>query len=109
PVGHTGGEVAVMSSSGFDGNFLCAFDGQNTPLGFQHAAPSITPTTNHAMVVSFHAYGSANPWTPPSEMTEDVDVSTVASPSSNGISLEVNHLVQGFAAATGSLAALVPN
>src|SRR5258705_435273 len=83
--GNTGAAVATSTFSGVDTSSpINAGAGQNTPSGVSHAAPSITPTVNNAMVLSLHSYSSSNPWTPPAGMTEDVDVSSGIPPSTNG-------------------------
>ncbi len=107
---NTGADVGVMAFSGCDTNTPIDLSaGQNTPLGFQHAAPSITPDVNGSMIVTWHCYASSNPWTPPAGMTEDVDVSSVAAPSTAGMALSGNHLLQTSAAATGVLTATTVN
>lgn len=44
-----------------------------------HAAPSITPTTDHGLLVTLVSGGGGNTWTPPAGMTERTDSTTGAS------------------------------
>ncbi len=108
--------IGIIGLSGVATNdFISAFDGQNTPLGYQHTAPSVTPDVNKAMIMSWHSYGSSNPWSPPRPaaetrpMLEYVDAYTANTPGTSGISLEGNMYLQTNAAATGPLTATVPN
>ncbi len=107
---NTGVVVGIMAFSGVaTNNSISAFDGQPTPFGFQHTAPSITPDVNKAMIISWHSYGSSNPWSPPPGMHELLNYYTANLPGTSGISLEGNFLQQTNAAATGPLTATVPN
>ena len=67
-----------------------------------HSAPVVTTTVNNAMLVTAYSFGSSATWTPPSGMTEAVDVASLAVPNAGGISMGVNYAVQGTAGSTGT-------
>ena len=76
--------------------------GQATPGGLSHSAPGVTTSVNSAMLITAHSFGSCANWTPPSGMTEAVDVANLAVPNAGGISMEVNYAVQGTAGLSGT-------
>ena len=94
----------IQAFSGIDtANPIDAENGQNTPLGTIHAAPSITTSIANAMLVSAHAFASSETWDPPGGMTESADRRSEGGP--GGISIEVNRALQSVAGSTGSKAA----
>ena len=84
-------------------------NGQTTPSGTTHTAPSVTTTKAYDMVVTTHSYTSATTWTPPAGMTEAVDISSDPVPNAVGMSLELNYVVQPAAGATGAKTATGAN
>jgi len=66
-----------------------------------------TPVAN-TMVVTVHSFSSAATWTPPTGMTEDVDVASQTL-GSVGIALEMNHVLQTATGATGTKTAVASN
>jgi uncharacterized repeat protein (TIGR01451 family) len=83
-------------------------NGQVTPSGLTHTAPSVATTKAYDMVVTTHSFSSAATWTPPGGMTEAVDV-TNGAPTAVGIALEMNYVVQPAAGATGAKTATASN
>lgn len=71
-------------------------NGQNTLSGLTHATPSVTTTVANAMLVTSHTYSSGGTWTPPTGMTEAVDVAAGLQ------AIEVNYVLQAAAGATGT-------
>jgi hypothetical protein len=105
--GQAGG---IMSFIGVDTTDPVDIDlGQNTPVGFSHAAPSVTTTTSNVMLVTSHSFASAEAFTPPPGMTEAVDVSSVAPNNAVGQSLEMNYLLQPVIGPSGVRTATVAN
>lgn len=77
-------------------------DGQATPGGLSHSTPAVTTTVNNAMLITSHSFGSCATWSPPSGMTEAIDIANLAVPNAGGISMEVNYAVQGTAGISGT-------
>lgn len=74
-----------------------------TGSGYSHQAPSVTTTVDNTMLVTAHEFTSSpGNWTPPSGMTEAVDMASQARPSTTGISMEVNYQAITAAGATGT-------
>ncbi|MCG8324641.1 MAG: LamG domain-containing protein [Thiotrichales bacterium] len=100
----TGASGGIVSFNGVDtSNPVDADGGNTTPNGFNHTANSITTTVANTMVVSAHEFPSATSnWTPPTGMTEAVDVASIARPAAPGIALSVNYVSQAAIGATGN-------
>src|SRR5690606_2750085 len=62
--------------------------GQATGTGLGHTAPSVTTSLDGGMLVTAHELSSAVTWTPPGGMTEAVDVASLPTPDTVGISLQ---------------------
>jgi len=98
-----GAAGGIASYSGVDAAApIDVYGGNATPYGTSHTASSITTTADNAMVISTHSFSSAESWTPPSGMTEEVDVASLSVPNAPGISLEMNDVTQATAGATGN-------
>ena len=76
-------------------------NGQSTPSGTTHAAPSITTTVANAMLVASHAFASSQSWTPPSGMTESFDQRSGAN-NATGLSIEGSRVLLAAAGASGT-------
>jgi len=107
--GAVGGIVAysgVDTAAPFD-----VFAGNTTPVApdpnTTHQATGLTTTVPNTMVVSTHSLTSAELWSPPPGMDERVDVSSIATPNTAGISLEMNDVAQAGAGVTGDKEASV--
>ncbi len=77
-------------------------NGQATPGGKSHAAPSVSPTRSDTLVVGLFGVKIAdtfNSWSPPSGMQEEIDSSVTSS--LGGVSIEVAQGYKGTASATG--------
>ncbi len=88
-----------------------ASGGNTTASGISHTANSINTTVSNTMIVSTHSFSSSEPWTlpvAPAGMTEQVDIASLTTPNANGISLEMNDVLQAAVGATGNIAATVP-
>lgn len=73
-------------------------NGQTTASNTTHATPTITTTQANDLLVAFFAIPQSATWTPPTGMTEQVDV-----PETNrGNSLEIDTVAQASAGATGT-------
>jgi len=83
-------------------------NGQTTASSVSHATPSVTTPVANTMLVTVHSFSSSATWTPPTGMTEAVDVTSQAI-GSVGIALEMNHELQAAAAATGAKTAVASN
>jgi MSHA biogenesis protein MshQ len=101
--GATGGAAGgMLSYSGVDTSAIFDANGGNiTPSGTSHTASSITTTVTDALLVSIHSYSSSDTWTPPTGMTEEVDVASLPTPNPAGIALEMNDVTQATAGASG--------
>jgi MSHA biogenesis protein MshQ len=104
---HTGAAGGIISFSGVDTAApIDAYGGNLTPQGgdsnLQHRALAVTTTVADTMLVSTHSFTSADTWTPPTGMTERVDVASQGTPNGVGISLEMNSVLQPAAGTTGS-------
>jgi hypothetical protein len=78
---------------------------QPTPCGsssLTHATPDVTTTVSDTMLVTAHTYESSNTWTPPAGMTEAYDQAALATPTTDGMSIEGNYQQQVAAGATGA-------
>jgi len=77
-------------------------NGQGTPESLSHATPSVTTTVANAMLVTAHSFPSSTTWTPPTGMTEGIDVQYGTFTDGQGQSLEANYAIQTVAGATGA-------
>ena len=84
-------------------------NGQATAYALTHATPSVTTTVNNTMIVTAHSFSSGATWTPPSGMTEAVDIASEAVPSVTGVSIEMSYVTQASAGATGTKTATASN
>ncbi len=87
-----------------------ASGGNTTVSGTSHQANSINTTVANTMIVSIHSFSSSEAWTPPvtpAGMTEQIDIASLATPNANGVSLEMNDVLQGAIGATGNITATV--
>jgi MSHA biogenesis protein MshQ len=99
---HTGAVGGIMSFSGVDNSSPIATEnGSTTASSTTHAAPSISPTTTNVMLVGTFSYASSGTWTPPTGMTEAVDVASRTTNSGSGESMEMTYQLQATATATG--------
>ena len=83
-------------------------NGQATPNSTSHSTPDVTTTVNNTMVVTAHSFTSSYYWTPPTGMTEAVDIANLTPPNQLGISIEMNYVAQPSAGATGVKTATAP-
>ncbi|MEW6513263.1 MAG: DUF6701 domain-containing protein [Pseudomonadota bacterium] len=102
--GHTGVAGGIVGFSGVDTTTPIDVSGGNTtPSGFTHQANGVTTTVNGAMLVTAFAFSSATSnWYVPGGMTEDVDVTSIAPPSTGGMALEMAHELRATAGATAA-------
>ncbi|MDW8469721.1 MAG: hypothetical protein RML56_12855 [Burkholderiales bacterium] len=93
----------IITFSGVDTSSpVVAQAGQATASGTSHTAPSIdTGTVTNTMLVSSHSANSSTPWTPPTGMTERVDVASIPAVDDLGIALEMNTELRAAAGPTG--------
>ena len=99
PVSATGG---IVSYRGTDTTApVDVFSGNVTPSATSHTATGVTTTTPNNMVISAHSFSSSATWTPPAGMTEEVDVASLTPSRNEGISLEINDVLQASAGASG--------
>ena len=70
--------------------------------GLSHNAPSITTTVANTMLLTVHAMASSTTWTPPTGMTELVDLATNTAPDAAGVSFTVSRELRPTAGATGA-------
>lgn len=93
----------IQSFTGVDTtNPVDVENGQGTSEGLTHATPSVTTTVANAMLVTAHSFPSSTTWTPPSGMTEGIDVQYGTFTDGQGQSLEANYAIQTIAGATGA-------
>lgn len=104
-----GAAGGILSFSGVDtANPIDAEGGNVTPFSVNHTANSITTTVADTMLVSAHAMNSAINWTPPTGMTEAVDVASQPL-NAVGDTIEINYELRTSVGATGSRTARVAN
>lgn len=100
---NSGVVVGVGSFSGVDNTSPINVEGGNTTaFGYIHRANGVTTTLANTMVVSSHGFPSSSPFTPPTGMTEFVDRSSLTTPNTVGVTLEMNYVAQATAGATGN-------
>jgi hypothetical protein len=81
----TGSAGGILAFSGVEqSNPINIENGQNTANGLTHAAPSVTTTVADTMIVTSHSFSSSETWTPPTSMTEVVDVASQVVPNAGG-------------------------
>src|SRR5437879_4318901 len=92
----------IQSFSGVDtANPIDVWNGQATASSTTHATPDVTTTVANTLLVAAHAMASGSVyWTPPTGMTEIVDVQVGST--TGGITLEGSNAVQATAGATGA-------
>ncbi len=101
-----GAAGGILTFSGVDATTPVNVEGGNTTaLGYTHTANGVTTTTANTMLVSSHGFPSASPFTPPTGMTESVDRSSLPTPDTVGVTLEMNYVAQPSAGATGNKSA----
>jgi Family of unknown function (DUF6701) len=99
----TGTAGGIISYRGVDtASVIDASGGNVTASSTSHQANSIVTTVANTMVVSTHSFSSAQTWTEPAGMTEQVDIASLTPPNGAGISLEMNDVIQPTAGATGN-------
>lgn len=107
----TGIAGAILRFSGVDPT--TPFDVTDTTAtsasGYVHTAPSISPVNANTVLVTSHAFFTSSTWTPPAGMTELVDVSSIPTPDTVGISMEMNMELRPTTGATGTRAATALN
>ena len=108
---HAGAAGSILSFSGVDTTSpIVANAGQATPSAFTHTAPSVDTTgVPNAMLVTAHADNSSATWTPPTGMTEQADIASLAAPNALGLSLEMNMEALTVAGPTGTRTATQSN
>ncbi|MBI2296625.1 MAG: hypothetical protein HYU76_11490 [Betaproteobacteria bacterium] len=107
PTGAAGG---IMSFSGVATvSPIATAAGAATASALTHTAPSISPIFKNTMLITSHSFSSAANWTPPSGMTEAVDVASIAVPAAGGISLEMNYEPRPADGSTGTRTATASN
>ena len=107
PTGAAGG---IMTFYGIDTTTpVNVENGQATPNSTSHSTPDVTTTVNNTMVVTAHGFTSSYYWSPPTGMTEAVDIANVTPPNQLGISIEMNYVAQPSAGATGVKTATAPS
>jgi hypothetical protein len=90
-------------------NGNCTLQGSCATGTLSHATPSVTTTVANSMVVTSHAFASAETWTPPAGMTESFDRASRAVGNSPAESIEGNRVLQAARGATGTKTATVGN
>jgi hypothetical protein len=94
---HTGAAGGIQTFSGVNtADPIDVEDGQTTAWGLVHATPSVVTTVADTMLVTSHTFSSPATWTPPSHMTERIDVS------GGNQATEGNYVLQAAAGATGT-------
>jgi hypothetical protein len=100
---HTGAVGGAISLRGADtSDPIDDEDGQATGLSTNHTALDVTANVNGSMLVTAHALSSSVTWTTPTGMTEEVDVASLTTPDTVGISMEMNYETRATAGATGN-------
>jgi len=96
--------AGIINYSGVDtSNPIDLIAGNETPSSLSYMANEITTTVADAMVISTHGFTSSENWTiPPAGMTERVNISSRIPSDSEGISLEMNEVLQAVAGPTGN-------
>lgn len=93
----TGSAGGIQSFSGVKTSSPINVDGGlATASSLSHATPSVTTTMANTMLVTSHTFSSPSTWTPPTGMTESLDVV------GGGLTTEGNRALQAAAGATGT-------
>jgi hypothetical protein len=71
--GNTGAAGSIQAFSGAD-PAIDVENGQTTLSGTLHTTPSVATAFSNTMLVTSHSVGATSAWTPPSGMTEAVDI-----------------------------------
>lgn len=79
--------------------------GGATASSTSHIAPTVTTTLADGMLVTTHAFASSATWTPPTGMTEAVDIASAAA-STAGVAMEINWQERPASGATGARTAI---
>ncbi len=104
---HSGVVGGIVSFSGVDNtNPVDKENGNTTASSTTHATPSITPVSANVMLVGTFSYASAGTWTPPTGMTEAVDVASQTTNNSAGEAMEMTYQTQAAIAAAGAKSAV---
>ena len=102
-----GSAAGILTFQGVDtGQIIDVSGGQATASSLSHTAPSVTATVAETMLVTLHAFTSSSDWTPPTGMTEAVDIASGTVHSAAGISLCAAFLGLSGAGATGDRSAV---
>lgn len=100
---HTGAVGGIASFSGVDtATPIDSEAGQATAADTNHTAPDVTTTVTGGMLVTIHEFSSAVTWTSPGGMTEAVDVASLPTPDTLGLSMEMNYEQRSATGATGT-------
>jgi len=99
--GHAGAVGGIVTYSGVDNAAPIDASAKAATISARtHAAPNVLTNYTADMLVTVHEFTSARNWTPPTGMSERVDVISGAAGSS-GIALEMNDLLLGIPSNTG--------
>lgn len=102
----TGTVGGITTFSGVDNTTpISVENGQITSSSTTQTTPSITTTFSSSMLVGIFSYASAGTWTPPTGMTEVVDIASRTPNNASGESLEMVYLLQSSAGSTGTKSA----
>ncbi|MFO1055093.1 MAG: Ig-like domain-containing protein [Planctomycetota bacterium] len=105
-----GSAGCVLTLQGVDtSNIVDVENGHATTSSLTHSTQSVTTTTANTMVLTFHEMTSSATWTPPTGMTEAVDIASDQVPSNTGISLLVSWQFTATAGSTGVRTATASN
>ncbi|HEX7025840.1 MAG TPA: LamG domain-containing protein [Gammaproteobacteria bacterium] len=100
---HTGAVGGIASFSGVDtATPIDSEAGQATAADTNHTAPGVTTTVTGGMLVTVHEFSSAVTWAPPGGMTEAIDVASLPTPDTLGLSMEMNYEQRSATGATGT-------
>ena len=106
----TDATVGIVNYRGVDtSSAIDVLGGNETATSTSHTANAVVTTVANAMVVSAHSFTSSESWnpTPPSGMTEQINISSRTPSDSEGISLQMSDILQPTAGSTGSKTATV--
>jgi parallel beta-helix repeat protein len=95
----------IVSYSGVNTTPVNVENGQITALSSTHSTPSVTTTVANTMLVTSHSPWEGGSWTPPTGMTERVDVTSASFP--GGTCIEISDVLQSASGATGAKTATV--
>jgi len=92
----------ILAFSGVDTSSPIVAENGQTDTDEFSSTPSINVTASNTMLVTSHEHHSAYSWTPPTGMTEAVDVRSPTTSGGVGIDLEINYVTQAAAGLTGA-------